>query len=98
MTSASADTLPFNHQLLEFEDEGSPHHGHRVELGGQRTAFGRARAVSSEGTLTRERSPQVLQRSTIVSPSFDRPTISVRWLPHFGHIGGGICARENGGT
>jgi hypothetical protein len=28
----------------------------------------------------------------IVAPFSDRPTISVRWLPHFGQVGGGVCA------
>lgn len=35
-------------------------------------------AASLAGIVTRDRSPQALQRSTIVSPSCDRPTISVR--------------------
>jgi len=48
--------------------------------------------LSSAGTVTRERSPHALHRSINDVPLSDRPTISVRWLPHFGHIGGGVCA------
>lgn len=43
-------------------------------------------------TMSEERSPHALQRTTTVRASFDRPTICVRWLPHFGQTGGGGCA------
>jgi hypothetical protein len=46
--------------------------------------------VSWDGTS--DRVPHAAHRMYVIFRSWDVPTISVRWLPHFGQRGGGVCA------
>jgi hypothetical protein len=55
-----------------------------------RRAEVRADAALAPGI--RDRSPHELQRTVIVFPSSDKPTIAVRWLPQLGQTGDGIWA------
>ena len=56
------------------------------------------RGSAADAVFSSERAPHTVHRTTIVPPSSARPTICVRWLPHFGQVGGGFGSVRYGGS